>query len=44
MNKNLEIEDFDKVIVKTYKNKIMNNDFLIQKSKKETSEKFTWKP
>ena len=34
MNKNLEIEDFDKVIVKTYKNKIMNNDFLIQKSKK----------
>ena len=34
MNKNLEIEDFDKVMVKTYKNKIMNNDFLIQKSKK----------
>ena len=36
LNKNFEVDDFEKVKIKTYKNEIKNNDFLIQKSKKIT--------
>ena len=34
LNKNLEIENFKKIEVKTYNNEIENNDFFIEKSKK----------
>ena len=34
LNKNFEVDDFEKIKIKTYKNEIKNNDFLIQKSKK----------
>ena len=34
LNKNFELEDFNKIEVKTFLNNIKNNDFLINKSKK----------
>jgi len=34
LNKNLEIEDFKKIKIKTFRNKIKNNDFLAEKSNK----------
>ena len=33
LNKNFEVNDFEKIKIKTYQNEIKNNDFLIQKSK-----------
>ena len=34
LNKNFEVNNFEKIKIKTYQNKIKNNDFLIQKSKR----------
>jgi hypothetical protein len=34
LNKKFELKDFKKIKIKTYNNKINNNDFLVQKSKK----------
>ena len=34
LNKNFEVKDFKKLEIKTYENKIKNNDFLIKKLKK----------
>ena len=34
LNKNFEVNDFEKIEIKTYENEIKNNDFLIQKSKR----------
>ena len=34
LNKNFEVEDFEKLEIKTFENEIKNNDFLIKKSKK----------
>ena len=33
LNKNFEVEDFKKLEVKTYKNKVKNNDFVVNKAK-----------
>ena len=33
MNNNFEVDDFEKIKIKTYKNEIKNNDFLVEKSK-----------
>ena len=34
LNKNFEVNDFEKIEIKTYENEIKNNDFLIQKPKR----------
>ena len=34
LNKNFEVNDFEKIEIKTYENEIKNNDFLIRKPKK----------